>query len=206
MNTRPPIRPAHRVLWVLAGLALVTAVVLWRTGTWEPGTPENNDDQVAVTNTDPGLVVFPVAQRSRIPEIKGTTLDGAPLKLSDFQSKVVVINIWGSWCGPCRVETPDLVRLANENANRGVQFLGIDTRDNADSARAFAKKFEMPYPSLFDEGGRVLLPLRGVVPSAVIPSTVVVDRQGRVAARVIGPVTYKTLNGVLSDELAGGTS
>jgi peroxiredoxin len=96
------------------------------------------------------------------------------------------------------------VRLARQNADRGVRFLGIDTRDNLASARAFVNKFKVPYPSLFDEGGRVLLPFRGVIPTAVIPSSVVIDRQGRVAARVIGPVTYSTLKGVLDDELAGG--
>ena len=205
MNARASTRPLRRVLWVVAALGLVTVAVLWRTGTWGPASSDNNDDAASVSNTDPGLVVYPEAQRSRIPEIKGTTLDGDSLKLSDFRGDIVVINVWGSWCGPCRAETPDLVRLARENANRKVQFLGIDTRDNLDSARAFAKKFEMPYPSLFDEGGGVLLPLRGVIPTAVIPSTVVVDRNGKVAARVIGPVTYKTLDGVLADELAGGT-
>ena len=97
-----------------------------------------------------------------------------------------------------------LVRLARQLTGRGVQFVGINTRDNLSSARAFQAKFEMPYPSIFDEGGRDLLPLRGIIPSAVIPSTVVVDRHGKVAARVIGPVTYSALNRVLDEELARG--
>lgn len=197
-------RPLRRIVWSVTALGLVTLVVLWRTGTWDPSSANERDDQAQVSS-EPGLAVYPVAQRSKIPEIKGTTLTGEPLKLSDFEGDIVVINVWGSWCGPCRAETPDLVRLARENENRGVQFLGIDTRDNLGSAKAFAKRFAMPYPSLFDDGGRVLLPLTRVIPTAVIPSTVVVDREGKVAARVIGPVTFTTLNGVLADELAGGT-
>ncbi|MEO7943502.1 MAG: TlpA disulfide reductase family protein [Marmoricola sp.] len=163
----------------------------------------NGPTATGVSN-DPGLVVYPPGTRSKAPQLEGTTLDGDAFTLSEYSGNIIVINVWGSWCGPCRAETPDLVRLARQNADREVRFLGINTRDNLGSARAFVKKFKVPYPSLFDEGGRVLLPFRGVIPTAVIPSTVVIDREGKVAARVIGPVTYNTLKGVLDDELAGG--
>lgn len=196
------------MVWTLALaalIALVAALIAWRTGAWSPSVADRESGgPAAAADAKPGLVVYPPSKRAMVPNLEGRTLEGDPFRLSDLAGKVVVINVWGSWCGPCRAETPDLVRLARQDAGRGVQFVGINTRDNLSSARAFQAKFEMPYPSIFDEGGRVLLPLRGIIPSAVIPSTVVVDRQGKVAARVIGPVTYSNLNGVLNDELARG--
>lgn len=206
MNLEQPTRRRRPVAWSLVALALI-ALVAWRTGAWTSASTDSGDRGngrgAAADGSNPGLVVYPPEKRTRVPDLEGTTLDGDSFKLSDWAGNIVVINVWASWCGPCRAETPDLVRLAREYDDRGVQFLGIDTRDNLSSARAFVAKFKVPYPSLFDEGGRALLPLRGIIPSAVIPSTVVVDRHGKVAARVIGPVTYKTLNGVLEDELAG---
>lgn len=190
------------MIWTLALIALV-ALIAWRVGAWSPSAADRiSGGPTAAANANLGLVVYPPSKRAKVPDLEGTTLEDDPFRLADLSGKVVVINVWGSWCGPCRAETPDLVRIARQDAGRGVQFVGINTRDNLSSARAFQAKFDMPYPSLFDEGGRVLLPLRGIIPSAVIPSTVVVDRQGKTAARVIGPVTYSILNGVLNDELS----
>lgn len=114
----------------------------------------------------------------------------------------MVINVWGSWCGPCRAEAPDLVRLANQNADRGVRFVGVNTRDNPAAAQAFVRSFAVPYPSIRDDNGQVLLAYRGLIPTSVVPTTVVVDRDGKVAARVLGRVTYSTLQGILDDEVA----
>ena len=98
------------------------------------------------------------------------------------------------------------MRLANEDANRGVRFVGINTRDNPDAAKAFVRSFKVPYPSVRDNNGEVLLSFRETIPTTVVPTTVVIDRDGKVAARVIGPVSYTTLKGLLDDELAGGGS
>ena len=191
-------------MWALVAVALI-ALGIWQTGALTPFSSEPGNGHTATgANSDPGLVVYPPGTRSKAPQLEGATLDGAAFRLSEYAGDIIVINVWGSWCGPCRAETPDLVRLARQNADRGVRFVGIDTRDNLGSARAFVKKFDVPYPSLFDEGGRVLLPFRDVIPTAVIPSSIVIDREGKVAARVIGPVTYNTLKGVLDDELSGG--
>ncbi|MBA2559737.1 MAG: TlpA family protein disulfide reductase, partial [Propionibacteriales bacterium] len=107
----------------------------------------------------------------------------------------------GSWCGPCRAEAPDLARLARETAARGVRFVGIDTRDTAAAAKAFVRFFHVPYPSIVDEDGRVLLAFRDVIPVSAIPSTLVVDTDGNIAAKVVGQVTYSTLRGLVEDEL-----
>lgn len=145
--------------------------------------------------------VYPVGERDPAPPLEGTTLDGDAFALSDWRGKVVVVNVWGSWCVPCRTETPQLVRLANEYVDRGVRFLGINIRDNPASARSFEDRFKVPYPSLEDPDGRLLLNFRDVIPTSVVPSTVVIDRRGDVAARIIGAVTYPTLKGLLADEI-----
>jgi thiol-disulfide isomerase/thioredoxin len=111
----------------------------------------------------------------------------------------VVLNVWGSWCNPCRAETPELVRAANQTRSQGVRFVGIDTRDNPSAARAFATASKMPYPSIIDRDGRVLLGFNGIVPFSAVPSTVVIDRTGQIAARVIGRISYTTLLGVIDD-------
>ena len=146
--------------------------------------------------------VYPMGERAPAPDLEGTTLDGDAFALSDWAGQVVVINVWGSWCVPCRTETPELVRLANEYADRGVRFLGINIRDNSAAARSFEDRFKVPYPSLEDPNGQLLLNFRDVIPTSVVPSTVVIDRRGDVAARIIGPVTYPTMKGLLADEAA----
>ena len=84
-------------------------------------------------------------------------------RLSDLAGHVVVINIWGSWCGPCRAATPDLVRLARQREDRGVRFVGIGTRDNLAAAKAFVANDDVPYPSVFDEDGCALLPFNHLI-------------------------------------------
>ena len=118
---------------------------------------------------------------------------------SDLAGTIVVINVWGSWCAPCRAETPDLVRVAKENANRGVRFVGINTRDNPAAAKAFVRSFKVLYPSVEDAEGQLLLNFRDTIPTSVVPTTVAIDRQGQIAARIIGPVTYNTLKGLLNE-------
>ena len=179
------------------------ALVAWRVGAWSPSTTSAGDRLDATKdNTKPGLAIYPPNKRTAEPKLEGTTLDGEPFVLSDLTGKIVVINVWGSWCGPCRAETPDLVRLSHQFADKGVRFVGINTRDNPAAARTFERTFKVPYPSVEDQGGRLLLNFRYIIPTAVVPSSVVIDRDGKVAARVIGRVTYTTLKGLLEDELA----
>lgn len=142
------------------------------------------------------------AGERRLPaEVAGETLDGKEVRLSDFRGKVVVINVWGSWCGPCRSEADDLVEAANELRPAGVVFLGINTRDlSKENAQAFERERKIPYDSLYDPGGRNLLAFSGTLSPNSIPSTVVVDAQGRVAASILGEVTSAaTLVGVVED-------
>ena len=144
-----------------------------------------------------------VDERKQPGEVAGETVDGEQISLADFEGSTVVVNVWGSWCAPCRAEAPDLVAASEELADRDVVFLGINSRDlDKAAARAFQRRFEVPYPSIYDQQGRTLLAFRGTLSPNAIPSTVVIDDQGRVAASVIGEVSRSTLVGLVEDVLA----
>jgi thiol-disulfide isomerase/thioredoxin len=137
---------------------------------------------------------LPAADRKAPGTVEGESLDGKPLSLAALHGKVVVVNVWGSWCGPCRAEAPMLSAAARDLADRGVVFLGINSRNPERAApQAFVRRYDVPYPSIYDPDGRTLLAFRGTLPANAIPSTVVIDRQGRVAASVLGEITRTTL-------------
>ena len=197
MNASHMVKSFRPFVWVIA-VVLIAVLILWRAEPW--GSSASEDPKSGASGgAEVGLMLYPLNERPQAPVVEGTTLDGEPLSLADFSGRIVVVNVWGSWCGPCRAETPELVRVAREHADRGVRFLGIDTRDSQAGAQAFVRRFKVPYPSLFDADGRALLPLTQLIPTAAVPSTLVVDADGNVAARVIGRVTYTTLNGLLED-------
>ncbi|MGP4024521.1 TlpA family protein disulfide reductase [Actinomadura sp. 3N407] len=142
---------------------------------------------------DGNVTEYKPAGRTGVQGVTGELLDGKPFKLADLKGKVVVVNFWASWCAPCRGEAPSLQHVYTENKDKGVEFLGVNFKDSKANAEAFERKFKITYPSLFDADGQVTLAFREVPPSA-IPSTLVLDRQGRVAARIIGATTYSKLN------------
>jgi len=107
------------------------------------------------------------------------------------------MNVWASWCAPCRAEAPALAEVATQMAAKGVTFVGIDTRDSTATAQSFVAKFHVPYPSIVDPDGQVQLLFGDSLPPQAIPSTVVIDRQGRVAARALGRVDAATLRGII---------
>ena len=141
-----------------------------------------------------------VDSREQPGDVSGETIDGEAVALTDYEGQIVVVNVWGSWCPPCRAETPDLVAAADELADDNVAFLGINSRDlNQAAARAFVRRFDVPYPSIFDQQGETLLAFRGTLTPNSIPSTVIIDEQGRVAASVLGQVSRSTLVGLVED-------
>ena len=144
-----------------------------------------------------------VADRVEMPQFDGGTLDGDVLDTRDHAGKVLVVNVWGSWCPPCREEAPGLRRVWEETRDKGVQFIGIDIRDNDAAARAFERKYKITYPSIRTaDSAQAMLAFSSILPRNAIPSTLVVDRDGRVAARVVGRTTYLTLRELVDGVLA----
>ncbi|MFB9683398.1 TlpA family protein disulfide reductase [Amycolatopsis plumensis] len=136
-------------------------------------------------------ITYDVAQRQTAPVLAGEDLmnEGKQLSLADYAGKVVVLNLWGQWCGPCRTEAPEMESLAKQ----GVQVVGIDVRDPArEVAQDFVRDRQLTYPSIYDPDGRVLLKLSGY-PRNIIPSTIVLDKQHRVAAVFLRPVLAQDL-------------
>jgi thiol-disulfide isomerase/thioredoxin len=131
----------------------------------------------------------------------GTTLAGTLWKVADARGNVLVLNVWGQWCGPCVAEMPHLQQVWSQlsAAGKPVRFMGINYRDGVETAKAFLHSAKVTYPSLRDDGGGALLALHGKANTT--PTTLVLDRQGRIAARVSGPVTATTLSGLVNDVL-----
>ena len=136
------------------------------------------------------------ADRSAPREFSAKTLTGETFELTKTRGQVTVVNVWASWCPPCRAEAPGLVRLQQALGDR-VAFVGVNTRDEIPQASAYVAKFAIPYPNVEDDGGAVLLAFRDSLPATAIPSTLVLDREGRIAARVLGGVTEPRLRDVV---------
>jgi thiol-disulfide isomerase/thioredoxin len=152
---------------------------------------------------DGTVTTFPAADRKSAPAVSGPTLEGGQLSLSSYRGKVVVLNFWGSWCPPCRAEGPFLQFMSTQYAPKGVQFVGVDIRDDADSARAFLQNIDASYPNLFDgPDGLLVLRFSDVVPPQATPSTLVIDRKGRIAVRILGPTTEPALAAILAPLIA----
>lgn len=147
-----------------------------------------------------GVTTWSGQDRPSVPDISGVTLDGRRMALSDLHGDVVVLNAWASWCYPCRAEMPDLATVARSTAHRGVVFVGLNEQDDGSAAQAFVSAQRVPFASLVDSDGHLLGGLKVVSPEA-IPSTLVLDRSGRVVARIIGPATVSGLTALL-DRLA----
>jgi thiol-disulfide isomerase/thioredoxin len=131
------------------------------------------------------ILYDPPGSRGRPGAISGPELTdpSKTVSLNDFDGKVVVINVWGQWCGPCRSETRELQKVYDATKAKGVAFLGIDVRDNnRQSAVDFVVDRKVTYPSIYDPSMRTMIAFGGKYPTTVIPSTVVLDRQHRVAA------------------------
>jgi thiol-disulfide isomerase/thioredoxin len=136
------------------------------------------------------------ADRTTPREFTATTLTGEKFALTSTRGQVTVVNVWASWCPPCRAEAPGLVRLHQALGER-VAFVGVNTRDEVPQATAYVENFAIPYPNVEDDGGAVLLAFRDTLPATAIPSTLVLDPQGRIAARVLGGVTEARLRDVV---------
>jgi len=137
---------------------------------------------------DGSTTFIEISDRKIAPAITGMTLSGENYTYN--KDRVAVVNVWASWCSPCRAEAPTLVALANKYTD--VAFIGILTRDNPANAEAFERRFNIPYPTVIDDS--ILLGFKGSLPANAIPTTVILDKSGLVAARISGVVTVASLS------------
>ncbi len=154
---------------------------------------------------DSGAPVLVKASARKAPlNFSSTTENGAPLKLSDYRGKVVVVNFWYGTCVPCRVEAPILESLYTKYQSEGVAFIGVNTADQPDTALSFEKNFGVTYPSVMDvDSGSARIAFAGAVAPTAVPTTFVLDRKGRIAARITGELESQSiLNTLISDTLA----
>lgn len=167
------------------------------------GTSEGWDDggaQTGYVSGDGTVSTWAAGDREGPVRVTGTDYDGEPVDTADWAGDVVVLNTWYAACPPCRAEAPDLVEVAQEHPD--VRFLGINSTDEPGTAEAFERTFDVPYPSVHDSGGAAVAALQGVVALNAVPTTVVLDTDGYVYARVLGRVDASTLDALVGDVLA----
>lgn len=167
------------VLGVLALAALVAMVGGGGTGLG----PERTPGQVRQVAAN--VVIVPAGQRRPLPAFAGQTVTGGTFDLASLRGQVAVLNFWASWCGPCRAEQAGLEQASRQLAARGVRFVGVNIRDQRAPAAAYLEEFGVSYPSLYDQPSRLPQLLRGDGGEGP-PYTLVVDAQGRIAARIFG--------------------
>ncbi|MFJ2821334.1 TlpA disulfide reductase family protein [Streptomyces toxytricini] len=190
---RRPVAAVAAAALAAAGLAVAAA--------WAPGGgPADGRGGAGGTGTGAAPAVAEPAARPAAPELAGADLDGRRVDLAGLRGQVVVVNVWGSWCAPCRAEADDLERVSRQTRADGVRFLGINTRDrDREAARSFVLAHGLGFPSLHDPDGALLLRFPpSVLNPQTVPSTLVVDRKGRVAAAIGGSVTEEQLRPVVA--------
>lgn len=188
---------------VRSGLVLlIVAVLAVLSGcSGSKGGPEKSGSEFRFVEGTPSGEVIAKADRKNAPEITGKLLDDASFDLADHDGKIVVLNFWASWCAPCRVEIPDLIQIASTYGPDGVELVGVLVKDSKDQGEAYAKQVGMTYPSIFDPKATVALRFRGFSVPA-LPSTIVIDKQGKVAAVFVSKVELADLTSTTEKLLA----
>jgi peroxiredoxin len=149
--------------------------------------------------SDGNMVAYPVGQRPAAPDFTATSLTGTPINFASYRGKIVVLNIWGSWCGPCRGEGQTLKYLDEEYGPQGIAFLGDDIQDTPANALSFLHAEDITYPSVNDANGAVEERLAIAVPVNGTPTTLVIDKTGHIAGLIDGPATYPDVTTLLKD-------
>jgi thiol-disulfide isomerase/thioredoxin len=196
----PVTRRFARIVGVPAALALVVGLVLGGCSTGSNAVDATGGGSFGFVQQAAGQDFVPPADRKPAPKLAGATLTGEKLDIASLRGKPVVINFWASWCAPCREETPHLVELAGQRP--GVAFVGVNEKEQSVSpGLAFARDHAVTYPSIFDKNGILAV---GWPIALGLPSTVVLDAKGQIAARFTGGVSTEGLTAVL-DQLAAET-
>ncbi|MFJ7176708.1 TlpA family protein disulfide reductase [Streptomyces massasporeus] len=186
---------------VLTASLAATALLVSACGSG--GTSGGGGNTNFVTGTD-GVATAAKGERTPAPDLSGKTIAGKTLDVADYKGKVVVLNVWGSWCNPCRAEAKYFAKVSKAYADKGVQFVGINTRDTSTGAAlAFEKDWGITYPSLYDPTGKLLLRFKkGTLNPQAIPSTLILDRDGKIAARSLSALSEERLLKMLKPVVA----
>jgi thiol-disulfide isomerase/thioredoxin len=185
-------------------LALAAALLLAGCATGSDAVDVNNGGEFRFVAATPAGEVIPQDRRAAAPEFSGQLLGGGDFRSAELAGHVAVLNFWGSWCAPCRVETPEFQEVYADVRDRGVRFLGVNVKEPSEQfAQAFVDRFGIEFPSLYDPRGEVALAFRDY-PANAIPSTIVLDAQSRVAAVYTGEVSQDDLRRVLDRVLEEG--
>ena len=183
-------------------VALACSALLAGCSTGSDQVDVNNGGEFRFVAATPSGEVIPVGERAAAPTFSGRLLGGGDFSSGELSGDVAVLNFWGSWCGPCRVETPEFQEVYADVKDDGVQFLGLNVKETSEQfAVAFVDRFGIEFPSLYDPRGEVALAFRGY-PANAIPSTIVLDPEGRVAAVYTGTVSTEDLRTVV-DRILG---
>jgi peroxiredoxin len=178
-----------------AAIAVASALLLSACGTGHDAVNGSSAGQYRFVNaTNHGHVISP-SQRKPAASVHGSLIDGGSYQLADHRGKVVLINYWATWCAPCVIESPMLEGVYQQVHNAGVDFVGIDVKDERQAAEAFIADKHMTYPMIYDEPAKTALQLG--VPTGGLPVTVLIDRAGRVAAVYIGQVHQPDISAAL---------
>jgi peroxiredoxin len=156
---------------------------------------------------DTGMpVIIAADKRTKVIDFTGTTAEGTTLRASDSRGSVTVVNFWYANCAPCRAEAPILQGLYQKYQSQGVAFVGVNIFDQSDSALSFEKEHGITYPSVMDvDSGAARIAFAGAVAPTATPTTFVLDKKGRIAARIVGQLESPSiLNTLISDALAEG--
>ncbi len=193
--------PRLRFRHTLAALCAAGALLMLGACAQDSGNGEVVVDQ-GYQSGDGSLRTWDANERGESVVLLGTDYDGNVVDTSALLGDVVVLNTWYAACPPCRAEAADLLEVATERAEDGVHLIGINRTDDAGAAQSFEREFGITWPSINDRNGKAIATLAGVVPIKAVPTTVVLDQEGRVAARVLGQVEKSTLNALIDDVLA----
>ena len=138
---------------------------------------------------DGTVTEFALGSRPKAASWSGVTESGEAISSTQLEGVITVMNFWYAGCAPCRIEMPELIELQTEFLPEGVQFIGVNVRDSAETSLAFARRIDMNFPSVMDaKTGSVVLGFTGVVTPQAVPTTLVIDAQGNVSARVLGRI------------------
>ncbi|WP_083339466.1 TlpA family protein disulfide reductase [Arthrobacter crystallopoietes] len=184
-----------------AASAVLASLLLSGCGAADPLAEKVNAGTNSYVAGDGSVAEYAADIRGETVRFSGQLFDGTTLANDDWAGQVTVLNVWYAACAPCRVEAPDLSALHSEFEPQGVKFYGINTRDEAPTAEAFERSFGIEYPSLKDKNGKILLALTDYVPPQAVPTTLVLDKEGRVAARILGIAEKSTLKAIIQDAL-----